>query len=133
MKNCSKVDVANFVLRIFLAVVFAYHAYAKFLMGWDQIGGLMQFTAVVETLGAIGLLVRCTARWAAIGLCLVMLGALYHHFFVWKQTWQQAELAFITLGAALTIAIAGAGKCGLGCKVCKDCQAEAVANPTTSM
>ncbi len=133
MKNYSQADTANFVLRIFLAAVFAFHAYSKFASGWSELSGLMQFTAVVELLGAIGLLVRCTARWAAIGLSLVMVGALYHHFIVWNQSWKQAELAFITLGAALAVSIGGAGSCGLNCRMCKDCKVDAPATPTASM
>lgn len=133
MKNCSKSDVASFILRAVLAVVFAYHATTKFQMGWDQLSGLMQFTAVVETLGAIGLLVRCTARWAAIGLCVVMVGALYHHFIVWGQTYKQAELPILTLGALLSVAIAGAGTCGLGCKMCSTCKVDAPTTPSTSI
>ncbi len=129
MKDYSNADIASFVLRVVLAVVFAYHAYTKFL-GWGELSGLMQFTAVVETLGAIGLLVRCTAKWAAIGLSIVMLGALYHHFIVWGQTYKQAELPILTLGALLSVAIAGAGTCGLNCRWCKTCKADAPTTPS---
>jgi len=70
-------------LRLVIAIIFLYAAYAKFGL-WSAApeglsGGmlnLMKFLSIVEPLGAIALIVGFMTRWAAAGLAIIMLGAI---------------------------------------------------------
>ena len=103
-------SVALLCLRLMLAAVFG-------TSGWSHLTNLESrsksiglskpftlFLAVAELAGALGLATGVLARWAAIGLILVMLGAIQKKMFVWKtgfwgkdsQGWHY-ELLFIVM------------------------------------
>ena|SRR2546426_10120976 len=103
-------SVALLCLRLMLAAVFG-------TSGWSHLTNLESrsksiglskpftlFLAIAELAGALGLATGVLARWAAVGLILVMLGAIQKKMFVWKtgfwgkdsQGWHY-ELLFIVM------------------------------------
>ena len=74
------------ILLVLVAVMFGASALAK-LSGrmtemfevWGYPAWFATFIGVVELLGAIGLLIPKTTRWAVYGLTAVMVGAAYTH------------------------------------------------------
>jgi uncharacterized membrane protein YphA (DoxX/SURF4 family) len=83
-------NVALLVLRIVTAAVFYVAAYVKFPF-WSHvpegISPFMLFTtrllSIVEPLGATAVLVGLLTRWAALGLIIILLGAIYVSQFVY--------------------------------------------------
>jgi putative oxidoreductase len=84
------VDAALLAQRLMIAIVF-------FTSGWShakdpagrgkRIGMSKQFTlflGVAEMAGALGVAFGVLAQWAALGLILVMLGAIYKKIFEWR-------------------------------------------------
>lgn len=77
-------DVALLVVRLIVAAIFIQAAWAKFVFFSDAMGmtpsmvHLMQFLAVVEMLGGIAVLVGYLTRWAACGLGIIMVGAIFY-------------------------------------------------------
>jgi putative oxidoreductase len=77
-------NIALFVTRIIVAVIFIYAAYAKLPL-WQGVPegmsagmvGLMKFLTIVEPLGALALIIGYLTRWASAGLAVIMLGAIY--------------------------------------------------------
>lgn len=77
-------NIAIVVLRIIVATIFLYAAYAKLFI-WSGtpegfsagMANLIKFLSVVEPLGAIALIVGFLTRWAAAGLAIIMVGAIY--------------------------------------------------------
>ncbi len=70
-----------------VAVMFLFSGIPKFFdpgwvdrfARWDYAPWFVYLIAVSETLGAIGLLIPRTAAYAALGLVVIMLGAMYTH------------------------------------------------------
>lgn len=54
-------------------------AAAEMFTGWGYPAWFMLSIGVLEGIGAIGLLIPATTRWAVYGLTVVMIGALYTH------------------------------------------------------
>jgi putative oxidoreductase len=82
-------DGALLFLRVIIAVTFLYAAYAKlaFWSGTPEgmsagMTNLVRFLSIVEPLGAIAVLVGFLTRWAAVGLAIIMVGAIYVTQFV---------------------------------------------------
>jgi putative oxidoreductase len=77
---------------------------------------ILRFLAIVEPLGAVGVLVGFLTQPAAAGLAIIMLGAIrlkavqMHRRFTGDGGW---ELDFILLAAAIALFISGAGKLSL--------------------
>src|SRR5215475_13990091 len=106
--------VALLLMRLMLAATFGFS-------GWSHIThlearaksiGLSKsvtlFVGLAELAGALGLATGVLARWAAIGLILVMLGAIQKKIFVWKTgLWGQGsqgwhyELLFIVMNLVI--------------------------------
>ena len=77
-------ETALVFLRVIVAAIFLYSAYAK-LPFWSKAPegmstgmlNLVKFLSIVEPLGAIAVLFGFLTRWAAAGLAIIMVGAIY--------------------------------------------------------
>jgi putative oxidoreductase len=83
-------DMAFLFLRLLVALVFGTSGWAHLTHLEERsksIGLSKPFTAflgIAEVVGALGLATGVLARWAALGLILIMLGAIYKKLAVWK-------------------------------------------------
>ena len=68
--------VSIFLLRVAIACIFLAHGYMKF-SNFDSLPTLMKILAIAEPLGGIAMLIGLLTRWAALGLSIIMLGAIY--------------------------------------------------------
>jgi putative oxidoreductase len=79
-----------FLLRVMVALIFGASGYSHVKNSGERaksIGmsvGFTIFLGVAEMAGAAGVLVGVLTQWAAIGLILIMLGAIYKKIVVWK-------------------------------------------------
>ena len=119
-------DVALLLLRIGLASIFLTHGTHKQRLWKMQPSAQMpagmlrtlRFLAIAEPAGALGVLFGFLTRYAAIGLALVMLGALrflitkVHRKFTGENVagW---EFEYLVLLVAIALAILGAGRYAL--------------------
>ena len=125
MNNLS--DWAFFILRLIVAAIFIYHGHQK----WGMLTSspaqmaptmlyLFRFLAIAEPLAGAALIIGLWTQAAAIGLCLVMISAIYFKSvvngggFSGQGGW---EFELSLLGACLVLATYGAGK--LSCDSCK--------------
>jgi putative oxidoreductase len=77
-------EAALLVLRVIVAAIFLYAGYAK-VGFWSAppegmsagMLNLVKFLSIVEPLGAVALVVGLLARWAAVGLAVIMVGAVF--------------------------------------------------------
>ena len=113
-------DLGLLILRIAVAVIFAYHAYTKLTksgmmakgMGWNP--AQVVLLGLWEMIGALSLLLGVYAQIGAAMLGIVMLGALHHKIFKWKvafasQTGTGWEFDMILLASNILILLTGAG------------------------
>jgi putative oxidoreductase len=104
-------DAGVLVMRLAIAVIFIVHGMRK-LNG--SMGSFMTFIGVVETLGALGLILGLFTQIAAMGLTVVMAGAMYKKIFEWstpftamdKMGW---EFDLILFAACVALMTFGAG------------------------
>jgi putative oxidoreductase len=104
-------DVGLLLLRIALGIIFIYHAMPK-LKG--KMGAFMLFIGIAEILGGIAVLCGFLTEPAAIGIAVIMLGAIYKKIFEWKTPFSSMEKTgweydMILLAAALALLFTGAG------------------------
>jgi len=111
-------DLSLLLVRVVLAIIFADSG-LKHLKNPDEraesIGmgkGFVIFLGAAECAGALGLFTGVLASYAAFGLMLIMLGAMYKKMFVWKtgfwgDGWHY-DLIFFTMNSI--ILTTGAGK-----------------------
>lgn len=77
-------ETALLVLRVIVAAVFLYAGYAKWPF-WSAappgmsagMVNLVKFLSIVEPLGGVALIVGFLTRWAAAGLAVIMVGAVF--------------------------------------------------------
>lgn len=77
-------DAALFVLRLIIAAIFLYAGYAK-LTFWSAppegmptgMVNLIKFLSIVEPLGGLAIAIGFLTRWAAAGLAIIMVGAIF--------------------------------------------------------
>ena len=82
-------EVGLLIVRLIVAAVFLYAAYAKLGL-WsgapegmsDGMVNLMKFLSIVEPLGALALIIGFLTRLAASGLAIIMVGAIFIMQFV---------------------------------------------------
>lgn len=82
-------DTALLLLRVMIAVLFVHAAYPK-LMFWSGtpegisagLAAIMKVLSIVEPLGAAAVLIGFLTRWAASGLAIILLGAIYVSQFI---------------------------------------------------
>lgn len=113
-------DWALLVLRLGVAVPFLVHGIDKWAMWKMQPSAqmpagmlsILRLLSIAEPLGAIGLLIGGLTQLAALGFCIIMLGAIrlkamqMHRKFTGEGGW---ELDFILLAAAIALVFLGAG------------------------
>ncbi len=108
------------VLRLGVGIIFLYHASTKFKMWKMQPSAqmssgmlsLMKFLSVAELLGGLAVLFGVLTQFAAAGLAIIMLGAIYMKVSMWKKTFSGDggwELDFIILCACITLMLGDAG------------------------
>src|SRR3989338_4074645 len=68
-------DVSILLLRVVIGAIFILHGYMK----WSNFDGtftVMNILAIAEPLGGVAILIGALTRWAALGLAIIMLGAM---------------------------------------------------------
>ena len=113
-------------LRLVLAAIFLVHGLSKRGMWKMQPSaqmpgsmiGIMRLLSVCEPLGALGVLTGVLAQWAAIGFCLVMLGAIYSKIVKWHMPFKAEdktgwEFDLLILASSLVIVLMGPGAISL--------------------
>ena len=115
-------EMALLVLRLIVAAIFLYAGYAKWPF-WSAAPGdmsagmvnLVKFLSIVEPLGAVALVVGVLTRWAAAGLAIIMVGAIFFVRFIMHAgfftTPQGAGLDYnlLILGGCIALMAFGAG------------------------
>jgi len=110
------------ILRIIIAAIFYVAAYFKFPF-WstapEGISSFMLFTtrllSIAEPLGATAILIGFLTRWAAAGLIIILLGAIYVSQFIYGMgfvtpTSAGWNFALMVLGGCLVLAAFGPGR-----------------------
>ncbi|HLA57506.1 MAG TPA: DoxX family protein [Puia sp.] len=84
MQYSRSQNLALFVLRLIIALIFFVAAYYKLpfwegeTMGMSEgMVNLMKVLSIAEPLGALAVLAGFLTKWAAIGLSMILLGAIY--------------------------------------------------------
>lgn len=116
-------NTALLILRLIVAVIFLYAAYAKlgFWSGAPEgmsagMVNLITFLSIVEPLGAVALIMGFLTRLAASGLAVIMVGAIYVLRFTMNvgfPTTPQGvgwDYNLLILGGCIALAAFGAGK-----------------------
>ena len=126
-------DFGLFIARIFLGVVILPHGLQKLLgmFGGAGFSGTVDFFVgsgipaavailiiIAESFGAVALIIGFLSRLAALGLAIIMLGAIFmvhlqHGFFMnWfgNQAGEGFEYHLLALGLSLVVLIKGGGK-----------------------
>lgn len=110
-------DWAVLFLRLVIAADFIGHGMMKFGSFSQPAAGMnivMMILAVAEPLAGVALIAGFLTRWAALGLSVVMLGAIYMKQFVWGGAFMGAqmnwELDAALLAGLLVLLCYGAGR-----------------------
>ena len=125
-------DTALLVLRLIVAAIFLYAGYAK-LSFWStapegmsaSMLNLVKFLSIVEPLGGVALVVGFLTRWAAAGLGIIMVGAIFFLRFTLQTglftTSQGAGLDYnlLLLGGCIALMAFGAGGWSVDARVGK--------------
>jgi len=123
----SRTDLALAILRVVVGIVFLAHGGQKlFVFGFDGVTGaftqmgapLPQITApmvaLLEFFGGLALVAGLLTRFAAVGLALVMLGAMVLvHLAAGFFAPNGVEFPLTLLAASAALAVAGAGRFSL--------------------
>lgn len=90
MQYSKNQNLSLFILRIVVAAIFFVAGYYKFAFWSGKMEGvtegmanLMKFLSIVEPLGALAVLAGYLTRWAAAGLSIILLGAIYETQFTY--------------------------------------------------
>lgn len=115
-------DWGLFVLRVTVGVIFLVHGFKKMAMWKMQPSAqmpsgminTMRFLSVVEPLGGLAVLVGFLTSWAALGLSIIMIGAMYLKIVKWKtpfyaQNTTGWELDLIILASNIVLLTMGPG------------------------
>ena len=120
-------SLALFLLRLMIAAIFLSAGYAK-LMFWSPLPegmtmsvgmvNLMKFLSVVEPLGAVALVLGILNRWAALGLGIIMVGAVALMQFMMgvgfmTPTGPGWAFPLMILGGCMILVVYGGGKWSL--------------------
>jgi putative oxidoreductase len=116
-------EAALVVLRLVVAAVFLYAGTAKWPLWSTPMEGmsalmhnLIRFLAIVEPLGAVALLIGFLTRWAAAGLGIIMVGAVFfsritmHTPLFTGQKGAGLDYNFLLLAGCLALLAFGAGR-----------------------
>lgn len=114
-------DLGLFLLRLTVGIIFLIHGKQKLAM-WkmppsEQMPAgtlnLMRFLSLAEIAGGLALIFGgVLAQLAAVGLAIIMLGAIYYKIKIWKKKFSEPggwEFDLILLAANLAILLNGGG------------------------
>lgn len=116
------------ILLIIIATIFYVAAYFKFPFWSTAPEGISQFMlfttrllSIAEPLGATAILLGFLTRWAATGLIIILLGAIYISQFIYglgfvTPTSAGWNFALMVLGGCLVLTAFGPGKWSIGNK-----------------
>ncbi len=119
------------VLRVVVGIIFIVHGYQKwgFWQGAPvgmppQIVLLFKFLSVVEPIGGLALIFGFLTSWAALGLALIMCGAIYFKITKMSLGFSETqatgwEFDLTLLAANVAIATMGSGCYGIDCPLCR--------------
>lgn len=104
-------DLAILVLRLGVAAIFLAHGVMK-IKNWAGLPAMMRLLSIVEPLGALGILTGVLMQPAALGLSIILLGAISMHITKWHQGFITPQgpgwaYPFITLAGTLALLILG--------------------------
>ncbi len=104
-------DTGLLALRITLGVIFLVHGTKK-LDG--KMGGFMTFIGVAETAGGLAIFLGFLTAWAALGIAIIMLGAMYKKINEWHIPFTTMsntgwEFDLLILASCITLMVFGAG------------------------
>jgi putative oxidoreductase len=111
-------DFALFLLRLSVGAVFLLHGISKLSMWKMQPSNempanmlsTMKILSIAEPLGGIGLLFGVLTRFAALGLAIIMAGAIYLKIAKWNKKFMDGwEFDFVLLCANLALFLMGPG------------------------
>ncbi|MCH7758974.1 DoxX family protein [Patescibacteria group bacterium] len=115
-------DLGILVLRIVLGVIFLVHGISKFAMWKMQPSEqmpknmltMMRFLSIVESLGGLAVLAGFLTQFAALGLGVIMIGALVFKIGIWKAPFTAQdklgwEYDLILLAVSFALFISGPG------------------------
>ncbi len=117
-------DLAFFLLRLVMAIIFAYHALPKLKSATTMSqamampAGMIFMLGAVELLSSLGMLIGLYIQIAALLLAIVMIGAIYFKVMKWgvpffamdKIGW---EFDLILLAASVFLFVHGGGAIGI--------------------
>ena len=119
-------DLGLLVLRIAIGVIFLFHGKMKWGM-WKmspsdkmpaKMISIMKILSVVEPLGALAMFVGFLTQFAAIGLGIIMIGAIYFKIKIFKVPFFTTnntgwEFDFLILATCIALLFLGAGSLSL--------------------
>ncbi|MDO8648677.1 MAG: DoxX family protein [Candidatus Peregrinibacteria bacterium] len=99
------------VLRLAIGIIFLYHAKAK--VG-GKMGGFLQCIGFCEVAGGLAMVMGFLTQLAAMGLGIIMLGAIYKkinewHIPFWSQNNTGWEFDFLILASCIALIFLGPG------------------------
>ncbi|HLD63929.1 MAG TPA: DoxX family protein [Candidatus Peribacteraceae bacterium] len=130
MMDFSKYKDADLLaIRIIVAAIFIFAAYAKFGF-WSatpegmsaSMVNLMKFLSIVEMIGGLAVLVGFLTRWAALGLAIIMVGAIFVLQFTMQigfatPTGAGWNFPLAVLGCCLALKVFGPGNWSMDAKM----------------
>ena len=132
MKECCEKlkEFAPFFLRLGLGAIFLYHGYGKVFGTENALGSawnpnlpliIQILVSWGEFLGGIGILLGILVELAALGIIIIMIGAIVtvHGKNGFGMMNGGFEYNFALIMMALTLIATGAGKCSITSKCCK--------------
>ncbi len=115
----NKQDWAFLALRLIIGAIFIYHGYQKWGMWAADTGTtgsmliIMRILSIAEPLGGLALILGGLTRLAAIGIAIIMIGAIYMKNIVFGSGFGGQggwEFDLALFGIALVLATHGAGR-----------------------
>lgn len=121
----SHSDWGLFVLRLVIGIIFIYHGLMKWPLN-PEAPWYMTVLAFAEPLGGLAMILGALTQWAALGLSIIMLGAIYMKMTGFGQapldvfgTFGKWELDLMILAGCVALLFVGAGKMSLDAKMKK--------------
>ena len=112
------------VLRLAIAAIFLYHGMLKWPLN-PEAPWFMPIIAVAEPIGAIAILLGFLTRWAALGLAIIMVGAIYMKITAFGVGFAAAqgtgwEFDLMILAGCIAVMFLGAGPFSVDAKTGMD-------------